>query len=254
MKQLIGFFTLVEREVSRIFRVWRQTLVPPIITASLYILIFGYSLGDRIDMGVGISYLAFIFPGLVLMGVMTSAYSNSSFSLFITKFHKNIQELLASPLSSLGINLAYAAGSLVRASCVGIGTYLVGFFLAGITLHNIPLAIYILIITSIVFAQAGFLTAMWAEDFDQVNVFTVFLITPLIYLGGVFYSINLLPPFWKTLSAFNPIFYLVDAFRYAFIGTSDAPVLLSVAIATGIAIALTVVNVYLFKKGYKIRS
>ncbi len=254
MKQWVAFMTLVERELSRIFRVWKQTLVPPIITSSLYILIFGYSLGSRIDLGTGADYLTFIFPGLVLMGVISSAYANTSFSLFITKFHRNIQELLASPMSALSINVGYVGGSIVRAGLVGIGTYLVGLILAGIGVSNVLLALYIGFVTIIIFAQAGFLTAMWAEDFDQVNVFTLFLITPLIYLGGVFYSIDLLPPFWKNLSAFNPIFYLVDSFRFAFIGTSDAPVLVSLVVATLIAVVLTVVNVYLFRKGYKIRS
>jgi ABC-2 type transport system permease protein len=254
MRQSIATLTLVEREVSRIFRVWRQTIIPPLVTAALYILIFGFSLGNRIDLGDGASYLTFIFPGLVLMGVITSAYSNSSFSLFINKFHKSIQELLASPMSYVSINIGYTIGSLVRAFIVGVGTYLVGFLLAGIGIMHILLAIYIVIITSIIFSQAGILTAMWADDFDQVNVFTVFLITPLIYVGGVFYPIELLPAFWRTLSAFNPIFYLVDSFRYAFIGTSIAPVFLSVSLATIIAVGLSILNIYLFKKGYKIRS
>ncbi len=254
MNQLTALMTLVERELSRIFRVWRQTLVPPIITASLYILIFGYSLGSRIDLGTSVDYLTFIFPGLVLMGVITSAYSNSSFSLFISKFHKSIQELLASPMSYLSINLGYTIGSLVRAGIVAIGTYVVGYLLAGITIQHPILAIYIVLVSSVIFSQMGILTAMWAEDFDQINVFTVFLITPLIYLGGVFYSIDLLPPFWRSISQFNPIFYLVDSFRFAFIGVSDTSVYLSVIVATVIAVILIGISMCLMQKGYKIKS
>ncbi len=254
MNQLVALLTLVERELSRIFRIWRQTIVPPVMTAALYILIFGYSLGSRIDLGTGVDYLTFIFPGLVIMGVITSSYSQSSFSLFINKFHRSIQELLASPMSYLSINAGYTLGGIVRSSLVGVSTYLVGFLLAGVTIAYPLLALYIVLITGIIFAQFGIITAMWAQDFDQVNVFVVFLITPLIYLGGVFYSVEMLPPFWRSISQFNPIFYLVDSFRFAFIGSSDTNVFLSVAVATLIAIVLVSAAMYLMRKGYKIKS
>ncbi len=254
MNQLTALITLAEREVSRIFRVWRQTLIPPIITASLYILIFGYSLGDKINLGTGQDYMIFIFPGLLLMGVITSAYSNSSFSLFINKFHRSIRELLASPMTYLSINAGYTIGSLFRAGIVAIGVFLVGLILAGITIKNISLAILIIFITIIIFSQFGILTAIWAQDFDQINVFTVFLITPLIYLGGVFYPVELLPPFWKTLSSLNPIYYLIDSFRYCFTGISNTSVSVSISIAIIIAISLTFLNLYLMKNSDKIKT
>tara|TARA_Y100000031_G_C8015900_1_gene290248 strand:- start:54 stop:650 length:597 start_codon:yes stop_codon:yes gene_type:complete len=198
--------------------------------------------------------MTFIFPGLLLMGVITSAYSNSSFSLFINKFHRSIRELLASPMTYFSINMGYTIGSLFRAGIIAIGVFMVGFFLADITILNVPLAILIIFITIIIFSQFGILTAIWAQDFDQINVFTVFLITPLIYLGGVFYPVELLPPFWKTLSSLNPIYYLVDSFRYCFTGTSNTDVMISVSIATLLAILLLFLNLHLMKTSDKIKN
>ncbi len=254
MKQITALITLAERELSRICRVWKQTLIPPIITASLYILIFGYSLGDKINLETGTSYLTFIFPGLLLMGVITSAYSNSSFSLFINKFQRSIQELLASPMTYFSINAGYTIGSLFRSGIIAIGVLIIGFMLADITVMHPFLATLILLITIIIFSQLGILTAMWAQNFDQINVFTVFLITPLIYLGGVFYPIGLLPPFWRVLSSFNPIYYLVDSFRFCFNGINNQSIELSISIAIIISILLLSLNLYLMKNGYKIKD
>src|SRR3989344_2219528 len=220
---LTGFWTLTEREVSRFLRIWQQTIIPPMITSVLFILIFGYSLGSRISGVQGVPYLQFILPGLLMMGVIMSAYSNTSFSLYIAKFQGNVQELMVSPMSYWEIIFAITIGGVLRAFLVGIGILVVGILFAHVTIHSIFILLFFILMVSLLFSFAGIATALWGNNFDQMNVFATFLITPLTYLGGVFYSITMLPPFWATLARFNPILYMVDGFRYGFIGVVDVP-------------------------------
>jgi len=251
--ELISFFSFSRREISRLLRVWKQTIVPPIVTSLLYILIFGYSLGSRItDIG-GITYLEFIFPGLIMMGVISSSYANTSSSLYISKFQGNIQELLVAPISYLSIITALAAGSLVRSTLVAVATIAIGSLFAGLGVVNVAVIIYFLVMSILLFAFAGILTGLWADSFDQMSVFATFVVTPLTYLGGVFYSIDMLPNIWRTISLFNPIYYIVDGFRYGFFGTSTSSLYLSAVVLTTLTALFFAVCVLLFRKGYKIR-
>jgi ABC-2 type transport system permease protein len=247
-----GMLTLLKREISRFLRVWSQTIVPPVVTSLLFILIFGYSLGSRISNIQGISYIAYIIPGLLMMGVIISAYANTSSSLFIAKFQKSIQEYLVAPLSYWQIVMALTLAGVLRALLVGI--LIISLIATPITISNAPILIYFITLTSFLFSFAGIITGLWAESFDKMNVFSVFLITPLTYLGGVFYSINMLPPFWQNIAKFNPILYMVDGFRFGFIGISDINIYFSMALLGFLTLFFFVWCLYLFKKGYKIRT
>ncbi len=250
----IPFWTLVRKEVMRVLRIWSQSIVPPILTSSLFIIIFGTALGSHVPAIHGVPYLAFIVPGLVMMGIIMSAYASTSFSLFISKFQNSIQELLVSPISYWQIIWGLTIGAIVRASLVGLGIGIVGLLLTPITIHNVFVLIFFVIMTSLLFSFAGIVTALWASNFDQMNVFSTFVITPLTYLGGIFYTIGGLPEPWQTIAKFNPILYIVDGFRYGFLGASDIPLVYSMLVTTVLTAGFFIVCVHLFKKGYKIRS
>ncbi|MBT4936264.1 ABC transporter permease [Candidatus Woesearchaeota archaeon] len=250
----IALWTITRREITRVLRIWTQSLIPPILTSTLFILIFGYSLGSRITDIVGVTYLEFIIPGLLMMGVIMSAYAATSFSLFIQKFHGSIQELLVAPVSYWQIIMGLTVGALIRAGLVGLGIILISFLLTPITIHNVFIIIFFVIMTALLFAFAGIATALWADNFDHMSVFSTFLITPLTYLGGVFYSITMLPPVWQTVARFNPILYMVDGFRYGFIGVSDIPIIYSILLVLGLTLFFFFLCIYLFKIGYKLRN
>ena len=251
---ITGFLTLTERECRRFLRVWQQTIIPPVITSILFILIFGYSLGSRISSLGGVSYLAFIIPGLLMMGVIMSAYMNTLSSLYISKFQGNVQEVLVAPLSYWEIIFALTIAALLRAVTVGICILGVSLFFTGVSVHSFLVLAYFMVMVSLLFAFAGIATGLWAGNFDQMNIFSTFIITPLTYLGGVFYSITMLPPFWQTIAKFNPILYMVDGFRYGFLGFSDISVWISMVLVFGLALFFFVLCVQLFKKGYKLRT
>ncbi len=253
-RELIAFWSLSRREIGRVFRVWKQTLVPPILTSLLYILIFGYSLGSRITDVNGVSYLHFIFPGLIIMGVISASYANSSSSLYISKFAGNIQELLVAPMSYMSIIGAICLSCLTRGLIVAFGITFIGSFYAGVSPHNYLLLFVVLVLTSLLFGLAGIITALWAESFDEMNVFSVFVVTPLTYLGGVFYAIDMLPSFWQKVSLFNPIYYIVDVFRYGFLGINNSPVWLSLVVLLCLTGFFFFLTVYLLKVGYKVRN
>lgn len=251
---LIPLWTIIHKETARIIRIWTQTLIPPILTSVLFILIFGYSLGSKMSSVAGVSYIEFIIPGLVMMGVIMSAYASTSFSLYIQKFQGSIQELLVSPISYWQIIWGITCGALVRAILVGLGILFIGLLLTSITVHNIFIILFFIVMTSLLFAFAGIITALWANNFDQMNIFSTFLITPLTYLGGIFYSIHLLPPFWQAAVRFNPILYMIDGFRYGFLGIHDVSLIASFLVVTLLTFFFFLVSVYLFKKGYKLRT
>lgn len=249
-----GMWTLAQREISRFMRVWQQTIIPPVITSTLFILIFGYSLGSRIKNVGGVGYLEFIVPGLLMMGVIMSAYMNTSSSLYISKFQKNVQEMLVSPLSYWQIIAALTMAAVLRGILVGLGILIVSFIFANIVVVNYFILLYFVIMVSILFAFGGIATALWATSFDKMNVFATFLITPLTYLGGVFFSIKMLPPFWQNIAKFNPILYMVDGFRYGFLGTSDVNLFFSMGLVFVLVIGFGWLCVYLFKIGYRLRD
>ncbi len=253
MSNWTGFLTLTKRECHRFLRLYSQTILPPMVTAVLFILIFGYSLGSRISQIAGVSYIEYILPGLVMMGVITSAYANSSSSLFIMKFQGNIEEVLISPLSYLEIVIALMVGGVARGILVGIGILLVALFFAKVIIVNVLAVLFFITLVSVIFSCAGIVTALWAQNFDQLNIFSTFLITPLVYLGGVFYSISMLPEFWAHLSKVNPILYMVNGFRFGFIGQADVPLGACIAVVLMLAVFFFVLCVHLFRKGYNLR-
>jgi ABC-2 type transport system permease protein len=248
-RRWVGFRTIVIREFSRIVRIWGQTLVPPAITATLYFLIFGSLIGRRIgDMG-GVTYMQYIAPGLIMMSVITSSYGNVVSSFFGAKFGRHIEELLVSPLPNWLIVLGYVAGGVLRGLLVGLVVTLISLFFTRLHVEHLPAVFGAVLLTSLVFSLGGFLNAVFAKNFDQISFVPTFILTPLTYLGGVFYSITMLPEWAQHLSRANPILYMVSAFRYGFLGVSDVPVGFSFAIMTIAVVALFALSVWLMEKG-----
>jgi len=250
----IGFWTLTRREVGRFLVLWRQTVFPPILSALLYILIFGEALGSRIRLIDGWPYTEYILPGLAMMGVLTSAYSNSSSSLFVAKHEQYINDLLIAPLSYWEVVLAYTLGAMVRGLIVGVLILGVGMAVIDLPILHPWTAIAFLVVVSALLSCAGMIMALWAESWDHVMLLLNFIITPLVFLGGVFYSIHMLPPFWRGVSMFNPIFYMINGLRYGVLGVADASPAWSLALSGALAAALFAWTVHLFRVGYKLKS
>jgi len=248
----IGLWTLVKREQVRTIKVINQVIWPPIISSLLYILIFGFSLGSNFDVGT-VSYLAFLVPGLIMMNVIMASYDESASSLFLGKFINYIQELLIAPMSYFELVLGFLFGSVVRSFFIANIILLVFLFFVHITINNIFLYLYFIIMVSLFFASIGLITALWAEKFDNLAIFNTFFITPLLFFGGVFHSIDLLPEFFRKLSLFNPLFYMIDGFRYSILGTSSVDASISAAVVLVLTIIAFIFSVYLFKKGYKLK-
>jgi ABC-2 type transport system permease protein len=243
----VGFRTIVIREYGRILRIWGQTLLPPAVTTMLYFVIFGSVIGRRVGSMGGFDYRAYIAPGLIMMQIIQNSYGNVVSSFFGAKFGKHVEELLVSPLPNWIIVAGYVAGGLVRGLLVGLVVSLVSLVFAPLTVHHLPAIIAAALLTSSVFALCGFINALFARNFDQVNWIPVFVLTPLTYFGGVFYSVALLPPWAQKVSLVNPILHMVNAFRYGFLGTSDvhvegAFVLMGVLAAGLFALAVMLLN------------
>ena len=254
MKNIIALQTIVRKEVVRVFRIWMQTLVPPIITQSLYFVIFGGFVGSQVRAINGVSYMAFIVPGLVMMAVITSSFSNTVSSFFSVKFMRSIDELLVSPMSNWVIVLGYSLGGVVRGLFVGLIVFLVSmFFTHPIITHPFLIATFVLL-TSTVFSLGGFLNALFAKKFDDVSIFPTFVLTPLTYLGGVFYPISALPHLWQIVSKANPIVYMIDGFRYGFYGFSSISVWISLGMLAGFTVGIFTLCVWLMNRGTGIRS
>lgn len=228
----IAFMTLLRKEIRRFLRIWPQTLLPPAITMSLYFVIFGNLVGSRIgDMG-GFSYMQFIVPGLIMMAVITNSYSNVCSSFFSAKFQRSIEELVTSPVPNHIILLGYVVGGVTRGLCVGLIVTIMSLFFTQLELHNIFVMVYTVLVTAVLFSLGGFINAVYAKSFDDISIIPTFVLTPLTYLGGVFYAMSSLSPFWQNLSLLNPIVYMVNAFRYGILGYSDVNVWLSLAVVT----------------------
>ncbi len=252
--QLTGFTTVVMREYGRIVRIWGQTIVPPGITAALYFIIFGSLIGRRIgDMG-GYSYMQYIAPGLIMMTVITNSYGNVVSSFFGAKFGKHIEELLVSPLPNWLIVCGYMCGGILRGLIVGAVVTVISLGFTDLHVAHWWIVISAVLLTSIVFSLAGMINAVFAKNFDQVSMVPTFVLTPMTYLGGVFYSIDMLPDWARAISHANPILYMVSSFRYGFLGVSDVDVTLAYAIMIGAAIALFSVCVWLLNKGVGMRE
>ncbi len=226
---LVALRTIVYREIRRFTRIWPQTLLPPAITMVLYFVIFGNLIGRQIgDMG-GFSYMEYIVPGLIMMSVITNSYGNVVSSFFGSKFQRNVEELLVSPVSPHTILVGFVIGGVLRGLAVGLIVTLLSLFFTHLQVHHLGVTVLVVLLTATIFSLGGFVNAVFARNFDDISIIPTFVLTPLTYLGGVFYSISLLPPFWQTVSLVNPILHMVNAFRYGILGVSD--------IRIGIAIA-----------------
>lgn len=247
-------WTLLKREILRFWSVFGQTVMAPVLTASLYFLIFGVSLGKQISVNSGVSYLNFVVPGLIMMSVLQNAFANSSSSLFMAKFLGYIVEFQAAPLSPGSFMIAYTVSSIVRGLIVGSVVFIVSLFFTSLPWANIPIALAMMFVGSFLFAQLGIIAAIFSKTFDHLSVATNFVLQPLIYLGGVFYSIDVLPPFWQKVSHFNPLFYMIDGFRSGVLGVSDVAPSLSLMMTVAFSVVSFGISYLMLKKGYKIRQ
>jgi ABC-2 type transport system permease protein len=252
--QWIGFSTIVIREFNRIVRIWGQTIVPPTVTAALYFVIFGSLIGKRVGLVGGFGYMQFIAPGLIMMSVITNAYGNVVSSFFGAKFGKHLEELLVSPLPNWLILSGYVAGGMLRGLLVGGVVTVVALFFTRLSVQHVWTVLSAVLLTSIVFSLGGFVNALFARNFDQISWFPTFVLTPLTYLGGVFYSITMLPAWAQAVSHVNPILYMVSAFRYGFLGSTDVDLRLAYGIMIGSAAFMFALAVVLLNKGSGIRE
>ena len=250
----VAFRTLIHKEVVRFTRIWVQTLVPPAITMSLYFIIFGNLIGSRIGEMEGFTYMEYIVPGLIMMSVITNSYSNVASSFFSAKLQKNIEELLVAPVPNYVIIAGYVMGGVTRGLLVGAIVTCVSLLFVDLQVEHWGIIVATVFMTSVVFALGGLINAVYAKTFDDISIIPTFVLTPLTYLGGVFYSISLLPEFWQGVSKINPIVYMVNAFRYGFLGVSDVGIVTSFSVLAVFVLALYAVAHYLVTKGIGLRS
>ena len=253
-RNLIAFGTIVRREVARILRIWGQTLVPPAITMTLYFLIFGGLIGSRIDDMDGYSYMEFIVPGLVMMSVIQNSYGNISSSFFGAKFGRHIEELLVSPMPNWVILWGYVTGAVLRGLMVGVIVLAIALCFAPVRIPHPFVTLTTVLLGATIFSLAGFINAVYAKKFDDVAIVPTFILTPLTYLGGVFYSVKLLPAWAETLTHANPIFYMVNAFRYGLLGSSDVPLWVAYALMLAFVLGMSLLALWLLKRGVGLRS
>lgn len=249
-----AFCSLLTKEINRFTRIWVQTLVPPAITMTLYFIIFGNLIGSRIGQMNGFSYMEYIVPGLIMMSVITNSYSNVASSFFSAKFQKNIEELLVAPVPNYVIIAGFVMGGVVRGLLVGTIVTLVSLFFVDLKVDHWGIIAATVFLTSVVFALVGMINAIFAKTFDDISIIPTFVLTPLTYLGGVFYSISLLPDFWQAVSKINPIVYMVNAFRYGFLGVSDVGIVTSFSVLGIFVVALYGVAHYLVSRGIGLRT
>ena len=253
-QQWIAFKTIVIKEVLRFMRIWKQTVLPPMITTGLYFIIFGNLIGNRIGEMDGYRYIDFIVPGLILMAVITQSYANTVSSFYMAKFQRHIEEMMVSPVPDYIIILGYTGGGIARGLVVGIAVTLVSMLFTRLNIHNLAVLVSIVSLTAALFSLAGIINAVYAKTFDDISIIPTFILTPLTYLGGIFYSIDLLSDFWQNLSLANPILYMINAFRYGFIGSSDISLMVSYTIIIGFIVVLYTYVLWLLKTGQGIRS
>ncbi len=253
-KQWIAFKTIVIKEFLRFIRIWKQTILPPMITTGLYFIIFGNLIGGRIGELEGYRYVDFIAPGLILMTVITQSYANTVASFFLAKFQRNIEELMVSPTPDYIIIFGYASGGIARGIIVGLAVTVVSMFFADLGVHNFAVLVSIVVLTATLFSLAGIVNGVYAKTFDDISIIPTFILAPLTYLGGIFYSISLLPEFWQDMSLANPILYMINAFRYGFIGITDIDLWFSYGIILTFIALLYAYTMYLVKAGHGIRS
>lgn len=254
LEQWIAFSTILRKEIKRFTRIWIQTLLPPVITMALYFVIFGTLIGGRIGEMGGFSYIQFVAPGLIMMAVLTNAYSNVVSSFFSAKFQRSIEEVLVSPTPNYVILLGYTMGGVARGLAVGVLVTGVALLFTRLHMHSWPITITIVLLTSMLFSLAGFINAVYANTFDDVSIVPTFILTPLTYFGGVFYSISLLPEIWQHISLLNPILHMVNAFRYGILGVTDINIAYAISGLVISVIVLFVISLHLLKTGKRLRA
>ena len=249
-----GFITIVSREVRRFLSLYNQTLIPGVLTTLLYLIVFGKSLGSRIGEIDGISYMDYIIPGLAMMNVITNAYSNSASSLFQAKLLNFLGDILITPLSGLEISLGYIIGGALRGLLNGILVLMIGILLTGMPVLHPFLTLVFLVVVGWAFGAAGVLVGIFAKSFENIQVLVNFFFTPLVFLGGVFYSIEMLPPFWRNLSQLNPLYYMINGLRFSVLEAADSSLWLSLTVSVVAAIVFTLISTLLFSAGYRIKD
>lgn len=253
-RRWVAFYTILTKEFLRFIRIWVQTVLPSAITTALYFVIFGRLIGQRIGAMDGFPYIDFIVPGLILMAVITNSYANVVSSFYSAKFQRHVEELLVSPVPDWIILAGYVAGGVTRGVVVGLAVTLVSLYFTDIDIHDPGLTLMVFVLTSMLFATAGFINALFARSFDDISIVPTFVLTPLTYLGGVFYSINLLPAFWQGVSLANPVLYMINAFRYGILGTSDIAVDIALGIIVVFVAGLAAFALWLLRRGVGIKT
>jgi ABC-2 type transport system permease protein len=255
--QWIAFYTMMRKDVVRIFRIWVQTFLPSVITSCLYFLIFGTLLGSRIGTMEGVPYMQFVVPGLVMMAIVTNAYANSSFTFFQSKFFaRSIDEILVSPMPPWLMIAGFLSGGVIRGVLVGAIVLLVSMFFTGLhlTIANLAIILLFAVLTSVVFALAGLINGVYAKSIDAINIVPTFVLQPLTYLGGIFYSVNSLPQFARYITYVNPLFYLINGFRYGFLGFADVSIWTCTGVLAVLIVLLSIINWYLIRKGLGLKQ
>jgi len=253
-QQYIAFRTIIVKEFMRFIRIWVQTVLPAMISMGLYFMIFGTLIGSQLAPIHGYAYVDYIIPGIILMSMINNSYANVVSSFFSAKFQRHIEEMLVSPMPNYLILIGFVSGGLARGLIVGIAVTIVATFFTDLQFHNPFIVIFVAVLTSILFALGGFINAIYAKSFDDISIIPTFVLTPLTYLGGIFYSIDMLPGFWQSVSYVNPILYMINAMRYGMLGVSDIDVSLALAIIAGFVLILYCYCIYLLRRGVGIRS
>lgn len=253
-EKFTALYTIILKEYLRFIRIWVQTVLPPAITTALYFVIFGNLIGSQIGDINGYKYMDYIVPGLILMAVITNSYGNVVSSFYSAKFQKSVEELLVSPIPNYLILLGFVAGGITRGVIVGIVVTLVALFFSDFTIYSYSLSLLVFFLTASLFSIAGFINAVYANSFDDISIIPTFVLTPLTYLGGIFYSIDMLPEFWQSVSLINPILYMINSFRYGMIGITDTDLTTAIGIILAFNVVLFSYAMYLLNRGIGIRS
>ena len=249
-----AFRTIVTKEILRFARIWIQTVLPPMVTTALYFVIFGQLIGSRLGEMDGHPYIDFILPGLILMSVISNSYANVVSSFYNAKFQRHVEELLISPVPNWVILAGYVAGGVARGLVVGTAVTLVAMTFSDFQVHSYTLSFGVFLLTSVLFATAGFVNAVFANSFDDISIIPTFVLTPLTYLGGVFYSVSLLPEFWQRVSLANPVLYMINAFRYGLLGVSDIELPVALLLILGFIVALVGFALWLLRRGIGLKT
>src|SRR3989344_2032511 len=250
----ISYYTMMRKEVVRLFRIWSQTILPSVITTSLYFIVFGTFIGSQLAPIDGFSYIQFIVPGLIMMSVITNSYSNVVSTFYFAKFVRNIEEILVSPTPDWVIILGFVSGGVLRGLIVGFFVLLVSLFFTHLSIFSVGVLLAALVLTSVLFSLGGLINGVFAKGFDGITIVPTFVLTPLTYLGGIFYSIEQFPQFWQNVSLANPVLYMVNAFRYGFLGITDIDLTVCFAVLIGFVLLFLCITLYLFRNGVGVKS